>query len=346
MRALLRIACALWVFPALASAQSPSGKPGTVANRLMVVSDWTTQWDTNRMPGVSLLRPELIAAEGDITYVFDYGHHSLKAIARDGSIRWSMGKRGTKNGEFRNPTDVQIGDGGTIWILDAATHRITAVDQNGNLLRTLPVPREVQRIIPVRGGHVVGLANVGSVLLYEIDMDGNVIPRLNAPDSLQRLDPLARQMVVRGSGGFWVMGFLHGDLMGILQQHTHGYSLRTFRGIERVDFAAALEWTVGGRKITRLSPDAVEGARSVGIVGDSIYVHFGGRSANAGRIVDFYSAFDGEYRGSILLPELVDRLIMLPDGVAVGLIKKPAPGVKFWAWKAANNFVASLTAGL
>ena len=70
---------------------------------------------------------------------------------------------------------------------------------------------------------------------------------------------------------------------------------------ERSDSAGLLQ-------VEALPHDAAESALSIATFADTLYVLFGGRSADAGRIVDRYDLRQSRYIGSLRLPGSASRM--------------------------------------
>jgi hypothetical protein len=72
--------------------------------------------------------------------------------------------------------------------------------------------------------------------------------------------------------------------------------------------------------------NAVQGALSLSVVGDTAFVLFRGRTAERGRLVDLYDIESGSYLGSILLPGAASALAATHDRLVL-LSRDPYPQV-------------------
>lgn len=83
-----------------------------------------------------------VTPDGSTLYVVDTGgvdtdQHNIRVFnAENGSLLRTIGKRGTKSGEFNLPRDVAVGTDGLIYVTDGANFRVQALDKNGNMVRS------------------------------------------------------------------------------------------------------------------------------------------------------------------------------------------------------------------
>ena len=85
--------------------------------------------------GVNLLRPTGIAYEKRqrLLYVTDTLRHQVLALRLDGSLAFSIGRRGTAPGEFNYPTALSWA-GSTLHVVDAMNFRIQSFGPDGKFL--------------------------------------------------------------------------------------------------------------------------------------------------------------------------------------------------------------------
>lgn len=93
-------------------------------------------------PG-ELFKPVDVAVNGDGSriYVIDNGgidtdRHRVVAYDAEGKKLFTIGKRGSGEGEFNLPTHGAVGPDGTLYVLDAGNFRVQAFDSDGRFLRT------------------------------------------------------------------------------------------------------------------------------------------------------------------------------------------------------------------
>ena len=92
-------------------------------------------------PG-ELVRPTGVAANSDGTrvYVVDSGGidtalHRVVVYNKEGQKLFTIGERGTGDGQFNLPSLAAIGPDGTLYVLDAGNFRVQAFDGDGKFLR-------------------------------------------------------------------------------------------------------------------------------------------------------------------------------------------------------------------
>ena len=57
-------------------------------------------------------------------YIADYGNHRIQVLNPDLTFSHSFGKRGSANGQFKNPIDIAIDSQGLVYVTDASNNRI------------------------------------------------------------------------------------------------------------------------------------------------------------------------------------------------------------------------------
>ena len=85
-----------------------------------------------------ILRPVGVAfdSQSSVIYVVDAVAHDVKVVDLDGRLLRTLGKRGTKPGEFNYPSSIAW-DGHLLWVTDSGNHRVQALDPMGHCLKTL-----------------------------------------------------------------------------------------------------------------------------------------------------------------------------------------------------------------
>ncbi len=293
------------------------------------------QWDpssTIRPSGMlALSQPLLLQQLQDRVYVFDYGDRRLKAIALDGTLEWSLGGN-REEIEFGNPTDLQLGPSGTLWIVDARPTRIVIVGLDGRVLDTIPLNRTIQRIAPARNGGFLGIGASTDDLATYFNLAGQPVSHVQLGDWLKNVNPLARETrVAVSSDGGVIIAFHYADHLLILNDHGEG--ARMSRGIEPVSFPSVLSWTRNGVQMSRVHPEAREATLSLAIRKNRVYVLFGGTSREGSRTVDVYDARDARYQGSFILPQRVVRIAVTDHGLT-GIVLDPSTAIVVWKWPA------------
>lgn len=275
-----------------------------------------------------LLRPVRIAALAEDRFaVFDYGSHSVKAFSLDGRLLWSFGRAGGGPSEFRQVTRLRSADS-HLWVTDVANSRVTVLDPAGREVRSVRLPGACVTVLPFEGEDLVCFGSGQDAFARIIRGDGTV-DALPVPPPLGGLSHLVRE-----GGAVWVgvaaprtvAGFFHSGHLATVG--TEGVRLQA--GVEPLAFPELLQYRVRDAVVTRVSPDAAEGMRSIGSVGSVVRLLFGGESEQAGRIVDEYDAGTLGYLRSFLLPSEVRDLAWLDHGRVAALILEPEPHVVVW----------------
>jgi sugar lactone lactonase YvrE len=85
-----------------------------------------------------LTRPTGIAVDPkhDRLYVTDTGEHRLAVFDGQGAFLRYLGQRGTGEGEYNFPLDVEVDGDGNIFVLDALNARVQVLDPEGRFLRS------------------------------------------------------------------------------------------------------------------------------------------------------------------------------------------------------------------
>ena len=277
-----------------------------------------------------LQRPELIAVGRDRVAVFDYGDHLLKAYDLDGRHLWSYGARERGESPFDNPLDLKITESGEVMILDPATHRITRFDSKGKVSSFLRLSRPVDRFALVASGAIVGVQTPARNLLGEVfAADGQPATSISVPDEVRGVEPLARASLAAAIPGTdsVVIGYGYSDVLTIWNGRELG---RSVAGVEQVGFPDVLRWKdARGNTLMRVGPRAVTGAISLSADAAHVFVLFGGRSNDAGRLVDVYG-HDGRYAHSYRLPEPVLAMVVSAERLVTA---RSLPRAEISVWR-------------
>lgn len=84
-----------------------------------------------------LTRPTNIAVDvaRDRLYVADTGSHQVAVFRLDGKMLRTVGQRGTEQGQFNFPVDVDVDAEGNLYVLDSMNARVQVFDPEGVFLR-------------------------------------------------------------------------------------------------------------------------------------------------------------------------------------------------------------------
>lgn len=102
-----------------------------------LITDWSSQ--------TKLFAPQRIRIAPDNSiYVLDTGGQRVVHLSPDGRLIASIGKHGSDEGEFNEPTDIVIGDN-QLFIADTGNLRVQIFDMHGKFIDAWPIPHWVAR---------------------------------------------------------------------------------------------------------------------------------------------------------------------------------------------------------
>ena len=130
-----------------------------------------------------------IDKERGILYCVDTVDHNIKVFTLDGEFLYSIGARGTENGNFNFPTDVDVGSKGQVVVVDSMNARIQVFDKDGTFVRAFG-----ERGLGTSGFQMIkGVALDSEDHIYVTDtmashfkvfsMEGDLLLLLGAPSS-------------------------------------------------------------------------------------------------------------------------------------------------------------------
>ncbi|MCF6222179.1 MAG: 6-bladed beta-propeller [Flavobacteriaceae bacterium] len=93
-----------------------------------------TKHKFNRPTGIAY------AKETKEIWVVETGSHKISVLNENGDLIKTIGKRGTKPGEFNFPTSIWIDKSGKAYVVDAMNFRIQIFDKEGTLLNVFGEP--------------------------------------------------------------------------------------------------------------------------------------------------------------------------------------------------------------
>lgn len=270
-------------------------------------------WDTVLRVGMAdpndttLLSPLRLRVSSGRIFVIDNTHQNLRALDQStGELLWSYTKRGQGPAEIANVVGVQPMSNGDVWLLDAGNGKLMLLNDDGVLKLTHSFDD-----VGYRPGRF--LVTDASVMLIGqrppeawIHMDPETL-EVTERGPLPWPKPLDERLNIRVSTAvshtaedqLWVLAYYFGPgfLVG------RGDSVVAHYFIEPINFPLK-----SGPSVRAVGADSARYAgRAVSIVGDEIYILFGGRperSVHSGAdtfIIDVYGV-DGGYRHSLRLP--------------------------------------------
>lgn len=315
-----------------------TGRPGDVPGRRLVSARWDTLFRVGGAADDTLFAAATrIGADASGVSVADGYAGRVVRVDRRGRVRWSFGRRGGGPDELEAPRDLAVDARGRTWVLDVANARITVLDASGRPAFRVPLDRlerRVDALAPLPGDRA-------ALFAFDPDAPFVVVGRGGDPESrrpfpwpgLDRLSVLATQMKLAsgGGGGRWAAAFSFGDGFQLFDADGSPGARGWFP--EEVPFPRVEVRTSGpgiGRRqrVSRIERPR-RAAAALAMSEERLYVLFGGTGPDANRWVDSYSARDGAYAGSYLLPRAVKGLAH-GDGVFYVAYDDPYPAVAAW----------------
>ena len=268
------------------------------------------KWDTVFVAGGENINDTLIAASHLVTVVdsvvivADGMQDRLVALhASTGRLLWMFGGPGQGPEEFRGISDIDSGQDDRVWALDFGNGRIAEVGLDGQLqgLRTLHhLPAPPESILPLKD-RVIAMSPGAAEPYMEIGLDSLELHQafaLSWPESVPNLAD-TRVALARGPDSTWVSAFKLGPGFTVW----NGSGPKSFSYREPIPFASRPT-----PKVREMGADSARwGAVSLDVVGDEIFMLFGGRPARRPHPaeptvwIDVYS-LEGNYLHSLRLP--------------------------------------------
>jgi hypothetical protein len=281
----------------------------------------------------TLLAPYLFSAAGDHLLFVDHDQRILN-LGPDGTLVWQFGRKGSGPREFRLIRDIKVGPGGRIYVNDPENARITVLTPGGRLEHLITV-RDVghaERIAPTADPFRVALVPLrggpgGDVVV--VDTGGHRVRADSVPwPPYRQLTDLARQQETGSDlnpSGRWVMAFSFGDGWFAFGPEGPLSGRRFF--VEPTRFPTAIQTRLpNGDLATQMiwtDPSAI----TLGMIGDTVFVQFGGQGPQANRKLDLYTWSGGRYLYSVELPKGTTSAVVAPGRLYLAG-EEPAPWVK------------------
>lgn len=293
-----------------------------LSERMFLPIGYEMEWSIGGNAGDSLLlNPRLLSAGAEGVTVWDEGRQSVGRISPQGAHLWSFGRPGGGPGEFRSLRSIAHLPNGGVATVDDANQRLISIDRNGDMTGEINLNgRYPFSVAGLTGAGFVLFADSPDHPFFLFDDTGLVVDSLAFPWGPYRSLPvMARQGRVLSVGSGWIFGLISGN--GWWRFREDG-SVEAFPYAEHTNFPTVVTSTgtdvIGGRvaetRTTRLVR-SVSAAKGFGARGDTLFVHFGGRSDDRSRVLDLFSLADGSYYGSVRLPRRASEVAVAPDAI-------------------------------
>lgn len=320
----------------------PDGSQVPRPDRALVEPAWDTLTWVQTEPQDTLLfnTGHVTAADAGI-WVLDRLGFQIAHFDWDGALQWYAGREGGGPGEFANPRNLALDQDQVVWVLDAENHRISGFDLEGRLHHEFGLG-ELDRIlqsfaVTPDGERFFSMVYDDALEPVLIDAQGGVEfgPPIPIPDAGQAAWGMAFQgrPTPEVLGDRWFYAFTMGD--GLFPMDGLELALDRIRYPEWIPFPRMIEeeWRDGNvTNTTTRMEDPTFAASDVHLSNDRLYVRFAGTTEEAGRLVDVYDAWSGDYQETLLLPfrgrlaVWEDRFVLARDTPVVELlVLKRAP---------------------
>lgn len=280
-------------------------------------------WDTvftiaGGIQDTVLLRPRLLAARHGLLHVYDYGDHRLKTFDSRGQGVWQFGGSGGGPEEFGNAIDLEVGVGGTVWVVDGANGRLSQISSEGLGIGILPFHGlPIRDVVPLRSGTLVTLgASQADTFWVALDSAGRARETGGVPfPDLAQAQPAARQgyATLGDDGAVWATIFPFGEPFAV------------FGDTELRCTGLLVEGQPFPEQLPADPRDAVWAVAAV-LADTSLFVLPRGQTEHALRSLDEYSANDCSYRRTVRLPQRVVA-VAWSGGMFYLAVEDPVPAI-------------------
>lgn len=234
--------------------------------------------------------------------VFDLRNQAAYRFGANGDLLWSWGSRGEGPGELSNVRAMDVAPNGTVVLVDSGNRRIVRLSAEGQLLKEVPVPQgvSVQSVAALQGDVMVVTGPEGLEPTLALWDDDGTADGVRLPASLSEAHVMHVQgHLVRWGETGWVFGFYVGNGWMTFRRSEQ---LGLFPYAEHVDVPDVHQVVQGNSLRARPMTRPIETGTSLSVVGDTLFVLFGGKSQLSGRILDKFDVRSGAYLETDLLP--------------------------------------------
>jgi hypothetical protein len=253
---------------------------------------------------------DLLLRQGTL-YVLDRGGNRVLALeSATGVSKWSVGGPGSGPAEFQELMSFTTTEAGEVAALDVGNRRVTVLTGDGRIRFTEPLTPDalVYSECHLRGGLRVGAIFDRENGFVITGPEGAIRARFATPwADLQDADPLLHQVVLTSAESVCVAGGVRGGGLAVFDSTG---PTRSGRYVETI----ALPEVIQTERSATVS-SAIDAARDVKVLGDTIFVLFGGASELRGRVVDLYELSGLRYVSTRVLPGSAVSLAVAQGGI-------------------------------
>lgn len=106
-------------------------------------------FDITAADAMGLLLPTDVAVYGTRVYAVDSGNNRVVVFDQDGKLRFTLGREGGGELEFRDPVGIGAGPKGQIYVADSGNHRVQVLTAEGRFSRSIDIASNGVPIRPV-----------------------------------------------------------------------------------------------------------------------------------------------------------------------------------------------------
>ena len=302
-----------------------------VSERTFLPGTVETVWQVGGGADTTLLDPWWLSAGPDGVTVWDDGRKAVVRISREGVPVWSFGREGRGPGEFISVRGIaHLPDGGAAAV-DDGNRRLTVITPDGQLAGEANLGyANPLSVAPLPGGGLVVLTDqpmafgdyqpAAAAPFLVFDTNQSPVDSVAFPwEPYRDIPGIARQGGVLGIPEGWVFGFTAGNGWW---RFGASADAEGFPYAEHVEFPAiqtsGIAFGVGSTVVQRpVESNYTKSAMSFGARGDTLFVHFNGRSASRWRLLDLFDLGTGAYMGTVRLPVTARHTAVGPDVIYV-----------------------------
>ncbi len=239
----------------------------------------------------------------------------------NGELQWYAGRRGGGPGEFTNPRNLALDQDQVVWVLDADNHRISGFDLEGRLHHELSLgqlERTLQHFAVAPDGQRF-FSMVFDDILEPVLIHAHGGVEYGPSIPIRDAGEAAWGMAFQGSstptavGDRWFYAFSMGD--GLFPMDGMELARDRIRYPEWIPFPRLIREERRDGNVTNTTTRIEEptfAAQDIHLSADRVYIRFAGNTEEAGRLVDVYDAWSGDYQETLLLPS-TGRLAVWED---------------------------------
>jgi hypothetical protein len=236
----------------------------------------------------------------------DFSSQNLRGFSSSGDLLWAFGRPGRGPGELGSLSSAAAGPDNTLWILDVRNQKTITLDQRGSIrsefrhdLPSLPDQMSATRDQII---FITQRADPG-LMLSSPDLKTVTTYPSPWPDVADSLNLTAHISSLRD--GRWVIAYQYGP----------GFVVGSGNDWSRYTYIDSIPWARKVNPMLRTTGKYVAqyGAVSIDVVGDEVFMLFGGRPSRYDHgplptvLVDVYR-LDGRYMRSYRIPFHADAM--------------------------------------